>query len=128
MDERVLQAARDELAERVAAFSMRGVAQRAGVSRPSLLLRWHDADTLIVDALDSLELPELPSLPGVLEQDLFVVADMIAEQLGSSVYDLQMRIFTDARDHPYWWSASRTGDLADCGAHRPGAAGGCRAR
>ncbi|WP_372347917.1 hypothetical protein [Streptomyces sp. KL116D] len=78
----MLQAARDELAERVAAFSMRGVAQRAGVSRPSLLLRWHDADTLIVDALDSLELPELPSLPGVLEQDLFVVADMIAEQLG----------------------------------------------
>ncbi|MXP23471.1 TetR family transcriptional regulator [Gordonia sp. HNM0687] len=101
VNDRLLEAARNELAERgVAAFSMRRVAERAGVSRPSLLLRWPDADSLIVDALDSLALPDLPNLPGRLEDDLIVLVDLVAEQFGSAMLDLQMRMVTEARAHP----------------------------
>jgi AcrR family transcriptional regulator len=50
-----VEAATQELAEKgFEAFSVRSVARRSGVSRPSLLLRWPDKDSLIIDTLASI--------------------------------------------------------------------------
>ncbi|WP_458683502.1 TetR/AcrR family transcriptional regulator [Prescottella equi] len=101
MEERLLRAARDELTDRgVAGFSMRAVAKRAGVARSSLLLRWTEAETLIVDAIDSIVLPEIPDLPGTLEGDLGVLMGVIADQMGAETMDLQMRVMADATSNP----------------------------
>lgn len=79
---------------------MRNVAKRAGVARSSLLLRWADAETLIVDAIDSIVLPELPCLPGVLREDLEVLLGVVADQMGTETMDLQMRVMADAKANP----------------------------
>lgn len=101
VEERVLRAAREELSDRgVSGFSIRSVAHRAGVARSSLLLRWPEADGLIIDALDSVSIPELPDLPGTLVGDLEVVLDVVADQMGSEAMDLQMRVLADAQAHP----------------------------
>ena len=101
VERRLLDAARQELAERgVGGFSMRSVAQRAGVARSSLLLRWPDQDSLIIDAIDSLRLQEVPDLPGALREDLAVILSIVAEQMGPDRMDLLMRVMADARDSP----------------------------
>jgi AcrR family transcriptional regulator len=49
VEARVFDASRAELSERgFEAYSMRSVARRADVSRPSLLLCWPDRDSLIL--------------------------------------------------------------------------------
>lgn len=101
VEERVLRAAREELADRgVAGFSMRSVAQRAGVARSSLLLRWTEAETLIVDAIDALVLPDVPDLPGTLLEDLDLLLGVVAEQMATETMDLQMRVMADAKSNP----------------------------
>jgi AcrR family transcriptional regulator len=101
VEQRLLQAAREELSDRgVAGFSMRSVAKRAGVARSSLLLRWTEAETLIVDAIDSIVLPEVPDLPGNLREDLAVLLGVVAEQMGTETMDLQMRVMADAKANP----------------------------
>lgn len=101
VEQRLLQAARQELTDRgVAGFSMRSVAKRAGVARSSLLLRWTEAETLIIDAIDSLVLPDVPDLPGILREDLEVLLGVVAEQMGTETMDLQMRVMADAKAYP----------------------------
>lgn len=101
VEERLLRAARDELTDRgVAGFSMRSVAKRAGVARASLQLRWTDAETLIVDAIDSIALPDIPDLPGTLKGDLVVLIGVLADQMGTETMDLQMRVMADASSNP----------------------------
>nr|WP_271209543.1 TetR/AcrR family transcriptional regulator [Rhodococcus wratislaviensis]GLK34142.1 putative transcriptional regulator, TetR family protein [Rhodococcus wratislaviensis] len=101
LEERLLRAAREELTDRgVAGFSMRSVAKRAGVARSSLLLRWTEAEALIVDAIDAIVLPEIPELPGTLRGDLLVLLGAIADQMGTEAMDLQMRVMADASSNP----------------------------
>ncbi len=101
VERRVLEAARQELAENgVEGFSVRSVARRAEVSRPSLNLRWPDADSLIVDALDDINPREDIAPTGSLHGDLAAVLAQIADVMGSPLIELQMRLVADARRHP----------------------------
>lgn len=101
IEERVLRAAREELAEiGTEGFSMRRVARRARVARPSMALRWPDADALIVDALDDIgEIPE-PEPTGSLRGDLIALLDALSDTFASPLIELQMRLVADARRHP----------------------------
>lgn len=101
VERRLLDAARQELSERgVAGFSVRSVAQRAGVARSSLLLRWPEQDSLILDAIDSLRLQDVPEMPGLLREDLALLLSLVAEQMGPERMDLLMRVMADARQSP----------------------------
>lgn len=101
VEKKLLEAARSELAERgVVGFSMRGVAERSGVARSSLLLRWPDQDALILDAIDSLRLDVVPQLKGDLRDDLALLLGVVAEQMGPERMDLLMRVMGDARKSP----------------------------
>ncbi len=101
IEARVLQAAREELAERgVAGFSMRQVAARAGVARPSLLLRWPDWETLVIDALD--DIAALPPLAdtGSLRGDLLALADDLDALLRPPMLDLRHKLAGEAARYP----------------------------
>ena len=101
VERRVLEAARQELAEGgVDTFSMRSVARRANVSRPSLMLRWPEPDALIVDALDDInEFGEFETT-GSLRSDLLVLVDQVNDALASPLMELQMRLWADAARRP----------------------------
>ena len=101
LDKLILEAAFQELAvlgpER---FSMRAVARRAGIARASLQLRWVDADSLMIEALQAatgtLELKDTGTLAG----DLKVAVNDIAANMDSPGLELMMRIIADGQSRP----------------------------
>ena len=101
VERRVVEAAKDELAEKgFEAFSVRSVARRSGVSRPSLQLRWPDRDSLIIDTLASIsEWPSTDSV-GDLRDGLATVVRAIVDLLDPTTMAIQLRLIADAPRHP----------------------------
>ncbi|WP_328354992.1 TetR/AcrR family transcriptional regulator [Mycobacterium sp. NBC_00419] len=114
----MIQAAKEELAERgFEAFSMRSVARRAGVSRPSLALRWPDRDALIIDTLDRLtEWPE-PDPAASVRAEIDVIIAHVAALMNPSMLGIQLRLIADAPRHPQLFKAFRDQVIAKAG-HR----------
>ncbi|EHB50325.1 regulatory protein TetR [Mycolicibacterium rhodesiae JS60] len=100
LTERILQAAREELATAgVDNFSIRQVAQRAGVTRKAVTARWGDAEELLRAALGAID--ELQFDPtGDLSRDLTELGALFISGLESGALDLQLRVTADAIDHP----------------------------
>jgi len=103
---RVLEAATQELAEKgFEAFSVRSVARRSGVSRPSLLLRWPDKDSLILETLASIsEWPSTDPAGGLLDE-LSTLVRGIVNLLDPTTIAIQMRLIADASSHPQLFAA-----------------------
>lgn len=101
-----MEAAKQELAERgFEAFSVRSVARRSGVSRPSLLLRWPDRDTLIIDALENLAEWPPENAAGTLRDELNAIVKRIVELLDPATLGIQFRLVADAPRHPQLFAA-----------------------
>jgi AcrR family transcriptional regulator len=106
VERRVAEAAKQELAEKgFEAFSVRSVARRSGVSRPSLLLRWPDKDTLIIETLASIS--EWPSTDpaGGLRDELSTLVRAMVDLLDPTTMAIQLRLIADASRHPKLFAA-----------------------
>lgn len=106
VEERVFQAATIELAESgFEGFSVRSVARRSGVARPSLLLRWPTRDALILETVERiLEWPR-PNPEAPFEGELKAIVARIVELMDPTLLALQMRIVADAPKHPELFAA-----------------------
>ncbi len=106
MEARVFEASRAELAERgFEAYSMRSVARRADVSRPSLLLRWPDRDSLILETLERIVEWPHPDPSAGLRGELEAIVARVVELLDPQDLGIQLRLVADAPGHPKLFAA-----------------------
>jgi AcrR family transcriptional regulator len=106
IEERVIEAAKQELAENgFEAFSVRSVARRSGVSRPSLLLRWPDRDTLIIETMESISEWPPPNEQATLRDELRAIVRRVVELLDPTSLGIQFRLVADAPRHPELFAA-----------------------
>lgn len=101
VEDRVLEAAAEELSENgFGGFSIRGVARRSGVSRPSLLLRWPSRDDLIMQTMQRvLEWPTAnPDAPFLTE--LQAIVARIVELMEPKFLGIHLRLVIDAAKYP----------------------------
>ena len=100
------EAAKQELAERgFEAFSVRSVARRSGVSRPSLLLRWPDKDTLIIETLATISEWPRTDPAGSLRDELSTLVGGMVKLLDPTTMAIQLRLIADASRHPTLFAA-----------------------
>jgi fatty-acyl-CoA synthase len=105
-EERVFAGARQELAERgFEAFSMRSVARRSGVARPSLLLRWPTRDALILDTLERLVEWPRPEPKATVRAEIDAIIARVGELLQHDMLAIQLRLIADAPRHPALFAA-----------------------
>jgi fatty-acyl-CoA synthase len=105
-EERVFAGARQELAERgFEAFSMRSVARRSGVARPSLLLRWPTRDALILDTLERLVEWPRPDPKASVRAEIDAIVARVGELLKHDMLAIQLRLIADAPRHPALFAA-----------------------
>lgn len=105
-EERVFAGARQELAERgFEAFSMRSVARRSGVARPSLLLRWPNRDALILDTLERLVEWPRPEPKASVRAEIEAIIARVGELLEHDMLAIQLRLIADAPRHPALFAA-----------------------
>lgn len=105
VEDRVFDAAATELAENgFGGFSVRSVARRSGVSRPSLLLRWPTRDQLIVETVERvLEWPTPdPDAPFLAE--LRAIVARIVELMEPRLLGIHLRLVVDAAQYPELFS------------------------
>lgn len=106
VERRVLQAATEELAEKgFEAFSVRSVARRSGVSRPSLQLRWPDKDSLIIDTLTNISEWPTTDPAGGLRDELTTLVKGVVDLLDPTTISIQLRLIADASRHPKLFAA-----------------------
>lgn len=116
VEERVFEAAKTELAERgFEAFSMRGVARKAGVSRPSLALRWPDRDALILDTLERLVKWPMPDPQASARAEIETIVAHVAALLTPMMLGIQLRLIADAPRHPALFAAFQDKVIAKAG-------------
>ena len=117
IEDRVIEAATRELAERgFEAFSMRSVARRAGVARPSLLLRWPTRDGLIIDTLERIaEWPAAGPADSV-RAEIDAIVAQVAALMEPEMLGIQLRLIADATKHPELYAAFQHKVIAKAGA------------
>lgn len=106
VEKRVFDASKAELAERgFEAYSMRSVARRADVSRPSLLLRWPDRDSLILETLERIVEWPRPDPSAGLREELEAIVARVVELMDPQDLGIQLRLVADAPRHPKLFAA-----------------------
>jgi AcrR family transcriptional regulator len=106
VEDRVLNASRAELADRgFEAYSVRSVARRAGVSRPSLLLRWPDRESLILETIERMVEWPRPNPSSGLREELEAIVARVVELMDPTLLGLQLRLVADAPRHPALFAA-----------------------
>src|SRR4051812_41962266 len=89
VEDRVLDASRTELADRgFEAYSVRSVARRAGVSRPSLLLRWPDRESLILETIERMVEWPRPNPSAGLREELEAIVARVVELMDPTLLGL----------------------------------------
>lgn len=100
VERRVIEAATQELAEKgFEAFSVRSVARRSRVSRPSLQLRWPDKDALILETLASISEWPKTDPAGGLRDELATLVRAMVDLLDPTTMAIQLRLIADAPRH-----------------------------
>lgn len=108
VEERVFKAAMIELAENgFEGFSVRSVARRSGVSRPSLLLRWPTRDALILETVERVVEWPRPDPKAPFLDELKAIVARIAELMDPDVRGIHLRLVADAPRHPQLFAAFR---------------------
>jgi AcrR family transcriptional regulator len=106
VEERVFEAATLELAEYgFEGFSVRSVARRSGVSRPSLLLRWPTRDALILETMERISQWPAPNPEAPFLDELKAIVARIVELMQPPMRGIQLRISADAPKHPELFAA-----------------------
>lgn len=106
VEEKVFEAATIELAEAgFEGFSVRSVARRSGVSRPSLMLRWPTRDALILETVERLVEWPRPNVDAPFLDELKVIVSRIVELMDPRLLGIQLRIIADAPKHPELFAA-----------------------
>jgi AcrR family transcriptional regulator len=106
VEQKVFAAATIELAEAgFEGFSVRSVARRSGVSRPSLLLRWPTRDALIVETVERLVEWPRPNVDAPFVDELKAIVARIVELMDPTLLGIQLRIVADAPKHPELFAA-----------------------
>jgi AcrR family transcriptional regulator len=106
VEQKVFEAATVELAEAgFEGFSVRSVARRSGVSRPSLLLRWPTRDALIVETVERLVEWPRPNVDAPFLDELKAIVARIVELMDPTLLGIQLRIVADAPRHPELFAA-----------------------
>ncbi|WP_405136467.1 TetR/AcrR family transcriptional regulator [Nocardia sp. NBC_01388] len=101
IEDRVIEAAKQELAEHgVDAFSIRSVARRAGVSRPSLGLRWPNRDALIIDTVEKLSEWPTPNPSANVRTELEGIVEHVVRMMEPDALGILMRFVADAPRYP----------------------------
>jgi AcrR family transcriptional regulator len=100
--ERILEAAFDELAQGgISHFSVSAVAQRAGVAKGTIYLRWTTREQLMLDASQLLIRPLVPPKPGSFRKQLSELVDHFAEIFAEHrSLEMTLRIDADRYRHP----------------------------
>lgn len=115
-ENRVYAAAKQELAERgFEGFSMRGVARRSGVARPSLLLRWPNRDALILDTLERLIEWPRPRPDAGVRAELDAIVAHLGRVMAPDMLSIQLRLIADAPQHPELYAAFQDKVIAKAG-------------
>jgi AcrR family transcriptional regulator len=115
-EERVYAAAKQELAERgFEAFSMRSVARRSGVARPSLLLRWPNRDALILDTLQRFVEWPRPRPNTSAREEIDAIIARVGQLLAPDMLPIQLRLIADAPQHPELFAAFQDTVIAKAG-------------
>jgi AcrR family transcriptional regulator len=115
-ENRVYAAAKQELAERgFEGFSMRGVARRSGVARPSLLLRWPNRDALILDTLERLIEWPRPRPDAGVRAELDAIVAHLGRVMAPEMLSIQLRLIADAPQHPELYGAFQDKVIAKAG-------------
>lgn len=101
-DGRILEAAFDELARcGISHFSVSAVAQRAGVAKGTIYLRWPTREQLMLDAWQLVTRPLVPPKPGSFRKQLSELVDHFAEVVGEHrSLETMLRIDADRYRHP----------------------------
>ena len=101
-DGRILEAALDELARcGISHFSVSAVAQRAGVAKGSIYLRWPTREQLMLDASQLLIRRVVPPKPGSFRKQLSELVDHFAAIMGEHrSLEMTLRIDADRYRHP----------------------------
>jgi AcrR family transcriptional regulator len=87
------------------AFSVRSVARRSGVSRPSPLLRWADKDSLIIETLATISEWPATDPTGGLRDELATLVRGMVDLLDPTTMTIQLRLIADASRHPKLFAA-----------------------
>jgi AcrR family transcriptional regulator len=108
IEDRVIEAAAEELAENgFGGFSVRAVARRSGVSRPSLLLRWRTRDELIVETVQRATKWPSPDPDAPFREELEGIVARIVELLQPDSIGIHLRLVVDAPRYPGLFAAFR---------------------
>ena len=101
-DGRILEAAFDELARcGISHFSVSAVAQRAGVAKGTIYLRWPTREQLMLDASQLVMRPLAPPKPGSFRKQLSELVDHFAAIFGEHrSVEMTLRIDADRYRHP----------------------------
>lgn len=101
-DGRILEAAFDELARcGISHFSVSAVAQRAGVAKGTIYLRWPTREQLMLDASQLVNRPLAPPKPGSFRKQLSELVDHFAAIFGEHrSMEMTLRIDADRYRHP----------------------------
>ena len=103
VEDRVFDAAILELAENgFEGFSVRSVARRSGVSRPSLLLRWPTRDGLILETMERISQWPAPNPEAPFLDELKAIVARIVELMQPPLRGIQLRISGDAAKVKRW--------------------------
>ncbi|MFC8529965.1 TetR/AcrR family transcriptional regulator [Nocardia sp. NPDC057227] len=115
IDERVLRAAVEELAERgIAGFATNRVAARAGVDKRGIYARWPERDRLITDALGSLAAGLTVPGTGALHTDLLAIVPAVAAVFTSPRIEILQRCVQEAQEYPAIYTAFRRDSIDRC--------------
>lgn len=86
-------------------FSVRSVARRSGVSRPSLLLRWPTREELILETMERIVEWPRPHPDAPFLDELTGIVARIVELMDPTLLGIQLRLVADAPRHPGLFAA-----------------------
>ncbi|MBY8861377.1 TetR/AcrR family transcriptional regulator [Nocardia sp. CA2R105] len=115
VDQRVLDAAVEELAERgIAEFSITSVAARARAAKRSIYARWPRREDLILAGMSTLAAGLVPPHTGTIGDDLRILLDRIAEVFVEPRLSILQRCAAEMADYPDMYAVFTRDSIDRC--------------
>lgn len=115
VDERVLAAAVDELAEKgIAEFSITSVAARARAAKRSIYARWPRREDLILAGMSTLAAGLVPPRTGTVLDDLTILLDQVAAVFVEPRRSILQRCAAEIAEYPEMYDAFKRDSVDRC--------------
>lgn len=115
VDERVLAAAVDELAEKgIAEFSITSVAARARAAKRSIYARWPRREDLILAGMSTLAAGLVPPRTGTIIEDLTILLDQVAAVFVEPRRSILQRCAAEMVEYPRMYDAFKRDSMDRC--------------